>query len=105
MKRITASIIAMVIAISAIAQGWQMPPMPENVVYFEHNFNLGQVEGRSYNHAPTFFIYPDSRLDEYWPEELYACRSGYVGLLQDVLPRPSDQGADLSWKRTVIYDN
>ena len=64
MKKLTAAIFAMVIAISAFSQGWQMPPMPENVVYFESNFNMGQVEGRSYNHAPTLFIYPDQKLDE-----------------------------------------
>lgn len=64
MKRIIIAIVAMLIAISAFSQGQQMPPMPENVAYFEYNFNMGQVEGRSYNHAPTFFIYPDSRLDE-----------------------------------------
>ena len=64
MKRIITAIVAMLIASTAFSQGWQMPPMPENVAYFEHNFNMGQVEGRSYNHAPTFFIYPDSRLDE-----------------------------------------
>ena len=65
MKRITAVISAMTLAIAALAQGMrQAPPMPENVAYFEYNMNMGQVEGRSYNHAPTFFIYPDTKLDE-----------------------------------------
>ena len=64
MKKIFAIAAAMVIAFATSAQGFQMPPMPDNVVYFEYNFNLGQVEGRSYNHAPTFFIYPDTKLDE-----------------------------------------
>ena len=64
MKRIFAAIAAMVIAITTFAQGFQMPPMPDNVVYLESNFNMGQVEGRSYNHAPTLFIYPDQKLDE-----------------------------------------
>lgn len=59
MKKIFSSVAALFIVVAAFAQGFQMPPMPENVVYFEHNFNLGQVEGRSYNHAPTLFIYPD----------------------------------------------
>ena len=65
MKRITAVIAAMTLTIAAFAQGMrQAPPMPENVAYFEYNMNMGQVEGRSYNHAPTFFIYPDTKLDE-----------------------------------------
>ena len=64
MNKIIASLVAAVIAATAFAQGFQMPPMPENVAYFEYNFNMGQVEGRSYNHAPTLFIYPDTRLDE-----------------------------------------
>ena len=64
MKKISTAIIATLIAVTAFAQGFQMPPMPENVAYFEYNFNMGQVEGRSYNHAPTLFIYPDSKLDE-----------------------------------------
>ena len=53
MKKIIAAVLAMLIAVAAFAQGYQMPPMPENVVYHESNFNMGQVEGRSYNHAPT----------------------------------------------------
>ena len=40
------------------------PQMPENVAYFEFNYNVIQPEGRSYNHAPTFFIYPDTKVDE-----------------------------------------
>ena len=64
MEKFFAAIAAAFIAAAAFAQGFQMPPMPENVVYFEYNFNMGQVEGRSYNHAPTFFIYPDTKLDE-----------------------------------------
>ena len=64
MKKIFASISAIIIATAAFAQGYQMPQMPENVAYFEHNFNMGQVEGRSYNHAPTLFIYPDTKLTE-----------------------------------------
>ena len=42
---------------------YQLPPLPDNVVYtlpasFETSF-----EGRSYNFAPQFFIYPDGALD------------------------------------------
>ena len=40
------------------------PKLPENVAYFEFNYNVVQPEGRSYNHAPTFFIYPDTKVDE-----------------------------------------
>ena len=64
MKKILALAAALIIVATASAQGFKMPPMPDNVVYFESNFNMGQVEGRSYNHAPTFFIYPNAKLDE-----------------------------------------
>ena len=66
MKRMFLCMAAMLAGLLASAQGkgFQMPPMPENVAYFEFNMRMGEVEGRSYNHAPTFFIYPDSRLDE-----------------------------------------
>ena len=66
MKRFIFTAAAMLATLLTMAQG-QRPPqpqMPENVAYFEHNMNMGQVEGRSYNHAPTFFIYPDTKLDE-----------------------------------------
>ena len=66
MKRFIFTAAAMLATLLAMAQG-QRPPqpqMPENVAYFEHNMNMGQIEGRSYNHAPTFFIYPDTKLDE-----------------------------------------
>ena len=66
MKKFIVAIAVMTAALSAFAQGggFQMPPMPENVAYFEYNMNMGQIEGRSYNHAPTIFIYPDAGLDE-----------------------------------------
>lgn len=66
MKTILFCVAAVLASMTAGAQtgGFQQPPMPENVAWFEYNFNIGQVEGRSYNHAPTFFIYPDSKLDE-----------------------------------------
>ena len=66
MKRFIFTAAAMLATLLAMAQG-QRPPqpqMPENVAYFESNMTMGQVEGRSYNHAPTFFIYPDTKLDE-----------------------------------------
>lgn len=66
MKRILLIAAAMLAAMGAGAQGggFPQPQMPENVAYFEYNIKMGEVEGRSYNHAPTFFIYPDTRLDE-----------------------------------------
>ena len=38
--------------------------MPGNVVYYEQNLTLGQFDGRSTNNAPTFFIYPNQKLDQ-----------------------------------------
>ena len=35
MKKIFATVAAIVSAAAAFAQGFQMPPMPENVAYFE----------------------------------------------------------------------
>ena len=66
MKRIITAVAAMLFIVAAYAQGggFKMPPMPGNVAYFEYNIKMGEIEGRSYNHAPTFFIYPDSKLDE-----------------------------------------
>ena len=65
MKRIIVAIAAMTLALTAFAQGGRpAPQMPENVAYVESNMTMGQIEGRSYNHAPTFFIYPDKKLDE-----------------------------------------
>ena len=66
MKRFILTAAAMLATFFAMAQG-QRPPqpqMPENVAYVEYNMKMGEVEGRSYNHAPTFFIYPDTKLDE-----------------------------------------
>jgi hypothetical protein len=66
MKRLFVFIALFCAAISLSAQrnGFSTPPMPENVAYFEFNYNVVQPEGRSFNHAPTFFIYPDVKVDE-----------------------------------------
>ena len=62
MKRIITAFIAICLAFAAFAQSGTQ--MPANVAYYEYNLNLQQRDGRSNNHAPTFFIYPDSKLDE-----------------------------------------
>ena len=54
------------LALTAAAQ----PALPDNVVLVKRgtvSVSFGgptRAEGRSYNNAPTFFIYPDTRLDE-----------------------------------------
>ena len=63
MKRILLSIAMIAASLLSHAQALQ-PKMPENVAYFEFNYNVVQPEGRSYNHIPTFFIYPDTKVDE-----------------------------------------
>ena len=62
MKRIITAFIAICLTFAAFAQSGSQ--MPANVAYYEQNLNLTQRDGRSNNHAPTFFIYPDSKLDE-----------------------------------------
>ena len=62
MRRIITAFIGICLALAAFAQSG--PQMPGNVAYFEQNLNLEQRDGRSNNHAPTFFIYPHSKLDE-----------------------------------------
>lgn len=43
----------------------QAQQLPENVVYSERTaYGVEGAQGRSYNFAPTFFIYPDQALDE-----------------------------------------
>lgn len=72
----------MAIAVSAFAQGvpqaqrgqrpqqgqaalFQAPQIPEAVVYSARaNFSTRDVNGRSYNFGPTFFIFPDTKVDE-----------------------------------------
>ena len=62
MRRIITAFIAIFLALATFAQSGSQ--MPANVVYYEYNLNLQQRDGRSNNHAPTFFIYPHSKLDE-----------------------------------------
>ena len=65
MKRIISVLVAMCVAVATFAQNkGTAAKMPANVVYFEQNLNLEQLDGRSNNNAPTFFIYPHSKLDQ-----------------------------------------
>lgn len=45
MKRIITAIALLAFSLAAYAQGggFKMPPMPENVAYFEYNMNMGQI--------------------------------------------------------------
>ena len=65
MKKIALIFIAICIAATSFAQkGKTAAAMPENVAYYENYLNLGHIEGRSNNNAPTFLIYPHKKLDE-----------------------------------------
>ena len=65
MKRIVITLVAICISVATFSQQkGTAAQMPANVAYYEQNLNLTQRDGRSNNHAPTFFIYPDSKLDE-----------------------------------------
>ena len=65
MKRIVITLVAICISVATFSQEkGTAAQMPANVAYYEQNLNLTQRDGRSNNHAPTFFIYPNSKLDE-----------------------------------------
>ena len=64
MKNLTLFVAAMFISLAAMAQGQNQPPMPSNVAYNTRSYNAAQDVGRSHNNSPTFFIYPDARVDE-----------------------------------------
>ncbi|MBO7343423.1 MAG: hypothetical protein J6U45_05255, partial [Alistipes sp.] len=64
MKKLSLFIAAMFLSLTAMAQGQNQPPMPSNVVYNTRSYNAAQDVGRSHNNSPTFFIYPDARVDE-----------------------------------------
>lgn len=76
MKKITPLFACLLLSLSAGAQ----PGLPEpvNVVLTQRaSFSIAyggptRAEGRSYNFTPTFFIYPDSRLDKADAEALVA---------------------------------
>ena len=64
MKNLTLFVAAMFLSLAAMAQGQNQPPMPSNVAYNTRSYNAAQDVGRSHNNSPTFFIYPDARVDE-----------------------------------------
>ena len=77
MKNLTLFVAAMFISLAAMAQGQNQPPMPSNVAYNTRSYNAAQDVGRSHNNSPTFFIYPDARVDEAGAKALVeqlACR-------------------------------
>ena len=56
---------ALVVSLASVAQPQQQSnPLPKNVAYNTRSMSGAQDVGRSFNNSPTFFIYPDSRLDE-----------------------------------------
>ena len=63
MKKYLLSALALVASLVAVAQP-QSNPLPENVAYNARSMNSAQDVGRSFNNSPTFFIYPDSPLNE-----------------------------------------
>ncbi len=76
MKKITLLLACLLLSLSAGAQPGL--PEPENVVFTQRaSFSIAyggptRAEGRSYNFTPTFFIYPDTRLDKADAEALVA---------------------------------
>ena len=62
MKKITLFMVALCLSCVAMAQG--QAPMPDYVAHTERSYNPAQEQGRSYNHSPSFFIYPDARVDQ-----------------------------------------
>ena len=65
MNRFVTFFVAICFAVATFAQDkGSALHMPGNVVYYEQNLNLAQLDGRSNNNSPSFFIYPDTRLDE-----------------------------------------
>ncbi|MBQ3582325.1 MAG: hypothetical protein II976_05190 [Alistipes sp.] len=64
MKNFSFFVAALFFSMTAMAQGRQQAPMPDNVVYNTRSYNAAQDTGRSHNNSPTFFIYPDTQVDE-----------------------------------------
>jgi poly(3-hydroxybutyrate) depolymerase len=69
---------AMMMGLTAALAQPKPAPLPENVVLMQRgnvSVQFGgptRAEGRSYNNAPTFFIYPDGKLDPAGAEALLA---------------------------------
>ena len=83
------TLLALVAAMVTCAAAFAQPgPLPENVAHMRRgNINVAfggptRAEGRSYNNAPTFFIYPDTRLEAAGAESLMAAL-GLQGVLDE----------------------
>ena len=65
MKKYLLSALALMVSLVAVAQPQQQSnPLPKNVAYNTRSMGGSQDVGRSFNNSPTFFIYPDSPLNE-----------------------------------------
>lgn len=64
MKKTLSLIAAALFALAASAQGFQMPKTPENIAHIVRGAYETDLDGRSSNFSPTFFIYPDAKLDQ-----------------------------------------
>ncbi|MBQ8437715.1 MAG: hypothetical protein IJX21_03085 [Alistipes sp.] len=64
MKRSILFLAVLIWSMTAMAQGGNQAPLPDNVAYNARSYNAAQETGRSHNNSPTFFIYPDVRVDE-----------------------------------------
>lgn len=65
MKKLLLSALALVVSLATVAQPQQQNnPLPKNVAYNTRSMSGAQDVGRSFNNSPTFFIYPDSHLDQ-----------------------------------------
>ena len=65
MKKSLLLLVAVASVVVAFAQGQMgQNPNPEYVAFAKRWYNSAQDVGRSHNNAPTFFVYPDSKVDE-----------------------------------------
>lgn len=65
LKRIITITIALAMALHAFAQSAPRPQLPETVAYSQRaKWGPLPAQGRSFNFVPSFFIYPDTKLDE-----------------------------------------
>ena len=65
MKKSLLLLVAVASVVVAFAQGQMgQNPNPEYVAFAKRWYNSAQDVGRSHNNAPTFFVYPDTKVDE-----------------------------------------
>ena len=64
MKKSLLLFVAVAVAAVAFAQGQGQNPNPDYVAFTQRWYNSAQDVGRSHNNSPTFFVYPDSKVDE-----------------------------------------